>query len=292
MAQIPAYERRQIVWAHAKRWPPWPAIIEDVHDGSVPTKYVVSLLGSQQQNMLTEKELSAWESLKPRKTLRDTSKVVYSEADRTFYKEAVEEAKTLLEAGEDEIDYHFRCTICWAPPDKEDEAFILICDGCEKGYHLACASPPLAHVPPEDKWFCCASCGPHQCPVEGVEGAEAAALMMQAHHPAAGGPHPPPRRPRQTLTTSCTFEERTTAGEKPASSTGVINRRTRARGSSMMCLSRPDAHGSTAHATARRSVASSTPYTLTPTTPLPSLSASFSFRRWWMHLQAPAWAPG
>jgi len=36
-------------------------------------------------------------------------------------------------------------------PDREDE--LLLCDGCDAGYHLDCLSPALDAVPLDD-WFC------------------------------------------------------------------------------------------------------------------------------------------
>lgn len=42
------------------------------------------------------------------------------------------------------------CEIC---KTDEDEANILLCDDCDRGYHLGCLSPPLKKVPKED-WIC------------------------------------------------------------------------------------------------------------------------------------------
>ncbi|XP_042888274.1 E3 ubiquitin-protein ligase RBBP6-like isoform X2 [Penaeus japonicus] len=39
------------------------------------------------------------------------------------------------------------CNYC----DREDR--LLLCDGCDLGYHLECLDPPLSHVPLEE-WFC------------------------------------------------------------------------------------------------------------------------------------------
>ena len=47
------------------------------------------------------------------------------------------------------------CEICRSP--EEDEQIVL-CDHCNRGYHLACLSPPLTTVP-EGSWFCSAVCG-------------------------------------------------------------------------------------------------------------------------------------
>jgi hypothetical protein len=44
----------------------------------------------------------------------------------------------------------FACTVC---RKASGAARILLCDGCGKGWHLECLSPPLAEVPDGD-WFC------------------------------------------------------------------------------------------------------------------------------------------
>ena len=42
------------------------------------------------------------------------------------------------------------CEICHQS-DREDR--MLLCDGCDSGYHLECLTPPLTEVPIEE-WFC------------------------------------------------------------------------------------------------------------------------------------------
>ncbi|ODV86829.1 hypothetical protein CANARDRAFT_27214 [[Candida] arabinofermentans NRRL YB-2248] len=42
------------------------------------------------------------------------------------------------------------CEICSL---KDDPSHILICDDCEKNYHMRCLSPPLTKIPKND-WFC------------------------------------------------------------------------------------------------------------------------------------------
>lgn len=42
------------------------------------------------------------------------------------------------------------CEICGSS-DREDR--MLLCDGCNKGYHLECLTPPLDEVP-EGYWYC------------------------------------------------------------------------------------------------------------------------------------------
>lgn len=42
------------------------------------------------------------------------------------------------------------CEVC-GRCDREDR--LLLCDGCDLGYHLECLEPPLEFVPIED-WYC------------------------------------------------------------------------------------------------------------------------------------------
>lgn len=43
-----------------------------------------------------------------------------------------------------------RCRICRR---KGGDEYMLLCDGCDHGYHTYCLKPPLSHVP-EGDWFC------------------------------------------------------------------------------------------------------------------------------------------
>jgi transposase InsO family protein len=45
----------------------------------------------------------------------------------------------------------FPCEFCGSP---EDDATMLICDGCLKGYHMSCLQPPLSAVPEQEIWVC------------------------------------------------------------------------------------------------------------------------------------------
>nr|XP_012311509.1 PHD and RING finger domain-containing protein 1 isoform X5 [Aotus nancymaae] len=66
----------------------------------------------------------------------------------------VENAKASEE--EEEEDPTF-CEVC-GRSDREDR--LLLCDGCDAGYHMECLDPPLQEVP-VDEWFCpeCAAPG-------------------------------------------------------------------------------------------------------------------------------------
>jgi hypothetical protein len=52
-----------------------------------------------------------------------------------------------------------QCVVCESP---DDEAIMLMCDGCGKGYHTYCLMPPLSHVPDVEVWVC------PKCESEGV----------------------------------------------------------------------------------------------------------------------------
>lgn len=43
--------------------------------------------------------------------------------------------------------------ICQVCGDWQDAAKMLLCDGCDEGYHIYCLNPPLAEIP-EGDWFC------------------------------------------------------------------------------------------------------------------------------------------
>ncbi|XP_036136954.1 PHD and RING finger domain-containing protein 1 isoform X3 [Molossus molossus] len=56
---------------------------------------------------------------------------------------------------EEEEDPTF-CEVC-GRSDREDR--LLLCDGCDAGYHMECLEPPLQEVP-VDEWFCPECAGP------------------------------------------------------------------------------------------------------------------------------------
>ena len=43
------------------------------------------------------------------------------------------------------------CVVCGSP---EDDDKMILCDGCDKGFHLFCLRPQLAAVPVSESWFC------------------------------------------------------------------------------------------------------------------------------------------
>jgi hypothetical protein len=55
------------------------------------------------------------------------------------------------------------CLTCERCDLSAPEASLLVCDACERGYHMGCLDPPLAVVPP-GRWQCpqcvrCVQCG-------------------------------------------------------------------------------------------------------------------------------------
>ncbi|CAH2243248.1 jg21424, partial [Pararge aegeria aegeria] len=44
-------------------------------------------------------------------------------------------------------------TVCQVCRRSDGEDSMLLCDGCDRGYHMQCLTPPLAQVP-ADQWFC------------------------------------------------------------------------------------------------------------------------------------------
>ncbi|NXY02911.1 PHRF1 protein, partial [Pteruthius melanotis] len=85
----------------------------------------------------------------------------------------VENTKPQDTDGEDDPTF---CEVC-GRSDREDR--LLLCDGCDAGYHMECLDPPLSEVP-VDEWFCPA-CGPMDAngaaDADPVSEEEVAALM-------------------------------------------------------------------------------------------------------------------
>ncbi|NWH92014.1 PHRF1 protein, partial [Aegithalos caudatus] len=85
----------------------------------------------------------------------------------------VENTKTQGPDGEDDPTF---CEVC-GRSDREDR--LLLCDGCDAGYHMECLNPPLSEVP-VDEWFCpaCAPMGANgAADADHVSEEEVAALM-------------------------------------------------------------------------------------------------------------------
>ena len=45
-------------------------------------------------------------------------------------------------------------TYCEVCQQCDREHRMLLCDGCDSGYHLECLDPPIDEVPLDEHWFC------------------------------------------------------------------------------------------------------------------------------------------
>ncbi|XP_064601860.1 uncharacterized protein LOC135467881 [Liolophura sinensis] len=71
----------------------------------------------------------------------------HANSDEVYHKFPIDH-KSMDESDEDnDVTYCEVCQQC----DREDR--LLLCDGCDKGYHCECLDPALQHVPVEE-WFC------------------------------------------------------------------------------------------------------------------------------------------
>ncbi|XP_069910169.1 PHD and RING finger domain-containing protein 1 isoform X1 [Oryctolagus cuniculus] len=82
------------------------------------------------------------------------------------------------EALEEEEEDPTFCEVC-GRSDREDR--LLLCDGCDAGYHMECLEPPLQEVP-VDEWFCpeCAAPGAAAAPAAdaGIVSEEEVSLLL------------------------------------------------------------------------------------------------------------------
>ncbi|XP_070639417.1 PHD and RING finger domain-containing protein 1 isoform X3 [Bos indicus] len=78
--------------------------------------------------------------------------------------------------GENENEDPTFCEVC-GRSDREDR--LLLCDGCDAGYHMECLDPPLQEVP-VDEWFCpeCATPGAASAADAGPVSEEEVSLLL------------------------------------------------------------------------------------------------------------------
>ncbi|XP_005096696.2 PHD and RING finger domain-containing protein 1 [Aplysia californica] len=69
--------------------------------------------------------------------------------EEIIFKQIPVENRSQAEEEQEEDDPTY-CEVC-GQADREDR--LLLCDGCDMGYHCECLDPPLAQVP-VDEWFC------------------------------------------------------------------------------------------------------------------------------------------
>lgn len=71
-------------------------------------------------------------------------------ADGVFVREEIVTSKTTdSKDGDDDIEFT-HCEIC-NQSNRED--IMLLCDGCDAGYHMDCLTPPLTEIP-DGSWYC------------------------------------------------------------------------------------------------------------------------------------------
>jgi hypothetical protein len=146
------FETEDLVWARVKGWHWWPGVITDV----AGSKYSVTLFGTAAPcDVFNENDLKTWSDRHPCdksgeiKKLKNTSHCVYSQADQMEYKTAVEEAMKLAE----EYQMHIETMQCGICGGGDDDSRMIICDGCDIGYHIYCVTPLLSTIP-EGDWHC------------------------------------------------------------------------------------------------------------------------------------------
>ncbi|XP_017578005.2 PHD and RING finger domain-containing protein 1 isoform X1 [Pygocentrus nattereri] len=67
--------------------------------------------------------------------------------------------KTVKAGQEEQVDLDLEQTSCEVCGGSDREDRLLLCDGCDAGYHMECLTPPLDAVPVEE-WFC-PECAPN-----------------------------------------------------------------------------------------------------------------------------------
>ncbi|KAK3923081.1 PHD and RING finger domain-containing protein 1 [Frankliniella fusca] len=113
----------------------------------------------------------------------------------------------------DEVEDPTYCEVC-GNSDREDR--MLLCDGCDLGYHMECLDPPLSHVP-IDNWYCseCDHNNSNNHIAEEVDfGIDEVHELL---HDAQNVGTPQARRPPRML-------PRTRQFERPSTSSGIISR--------------------------------------------------------------------
>ncbi|KAJ1981320.1 hypothetical protein H4R34_002123 [Dimargaris verticillata] len=85
------------------------------------------------------------------------------------------------------------CKLCTVCDEAGDEASLLICDDCERGWHMGCCDPKVEEVP-QGRWLCptCADC--HSCHGQRIGVARTnKAPLTSLHHHATLPAVPPPQ---------------------------------------------------------------------------------------------------
>eukprot|EP00742_Colponemidia_sp_Colp-10_P008067 GILJ01008705.1.p1 GENE.GILJ01008705.1~~GILJ01008705.1.p1 ORF type:complete len:404 (-),score=75.78 GILJ01008705.1:593-1639(-) len=61
-------------------------------------------------------------------------------------------AAAVEEEGDESYDHlDYPCVVC---DKRNDEDKMVLCDRCDKGYHIFCLTPPLSTIPETEHWYC------------------------------------------------------------------------------------------------------------------------------------------
>eukprot|EP00698_Gefionella_okellyi_P009169 TRINITY_DN2311_c0_g1_i2.p1 TRINITY_DN2311_c0_g1~~TRINITY_DN2311_c0_g1_i2.p1 ORF type:complete len:161 (-),score=9.53 TRINITY_DN2311_c0_g1_i2:76-558(-) len=111
------------------------------------------LLGHSRQNCKAEEEEEedgSGEGEADAQSSSSSSSSDVSDCEDHDSDDQASDSSTSDDCGPDSDDADEPCVICGKT---DDAAHSLLCDGCDKPYHMRCLRPPLHRVPKGD-WFC------------------------------------------------------------------------------------------------------------------------------------------
>ena len=173
------------VWAKSWGWPLWPARVEAITpSGNGRRKISVILMGPEKEEIIVDdRSVWPWEKKKPRFQSRTRVRIFPAWIKENFLAAVAEVQGELVD-----IEMHRRCAVCNAPPDDDDDHNIILCDDCDRGFHMGCLTPRLFEVP-EGDWFCPDCRGP-MSPVAALVVA-ACDRVVRSYRASAQQPLPP-----------------------------------------------------------------------------------------------------
>ncbi|PRP77672.1 hypothetical protein PROFUN_00533 [Planoprotostelium fungivorum] len=143
------------LWAKIPTWPWWPGIIVDPKSSEVP-----SGLSNRKRNSNCQlvrffaTEDFCW--VDPKNISFPLTNQFLQRYDVTepLLEYAIElAAEESPQDVKDKVELMIEETHCTKCESAEDDSQMLLCDRCNRGYHLYCLDPPLSAIPEED-WFC------------------------------------------------------------------------------------------------------------------------------------------
>ena len=159
-----------VVWAKIKGYRAWPARVSSLLSGG--TRATVVFFGTRDTATLGVADLTVWDTesgarLAKKPKTKDFAQAVAEAEDASGFtlrqssqqkqqrmNVASPPADTVASpaegAGGDDQNEELVCQVCGT---SNDEANILLCDGCPHGYHLSCLTPALSSIPAGD-WHC------------------------------------------------------------------------------------------------------------------------------------------